>query len=67
VLAVDPANYNLTIDDGAGSITLYVYPATIYSGDAASLDQIVVGWNVSAQYFTSGNLAAEVDTENPGG
>lgn len=61
VLAVDAANFNLTLDDGAGGLILYVYVDTIYSGDSSTLAGIQVGWSVTAQYYTSANLAVEVD------
>ncbi len=64
VTAVDSPGYSLTIDDGNGPITLDVYVDTIYSGDASSLDEIMVGWAVTAQYYTSANLAVEIDTQS---
>lgn len=61
VAAVDPANYAITIDVGGGTLTLTVYVDTIYSGDASALDEIGIGWDITAQYWTSANLAVEVD------
>jgi len=63
VSAIDAANYNLTLDDGSGPLTLFIHAGTIFSGSANSLDDIGVGWSVSAQYYTSANLAVEIDAE----
>ena len=65
VLAIDPAGYNLTLDVGGGSLTLYVYADTLFSGDASSLADIEVGWDVMAQYWTSDDLATEIDAQAP--
>ncbi len=64
VSAVDPANYNLTVLlDGGGSLTLFVYVETIFSGAADTLEDVQVGFSIQSEYFTSGNLAVEIDVE----
>ncbi len=61
VTAVDSAGFNLTLDVGGTPITLFIYVDTIFSGDANILDEVQVGWDVTAQYYTSANLAVEID------
>ncbi|MCA9256798.1 MAG: hypothetical protein KDA33_14215, partial [Phycisphaerales bacterium] len=63
--AVDPLNYSITIlQDGGGEITLHVYVDTVLSGDAGALEDIQVGWDIMAQYWTSANLAVEIDASS---
>jgi hypothetical protein len=63
VTAIDPAGFNLTLDVGGSPLTLFVYAGTTISGSASSWEDIQVGWSVTAQYYTSTNLAVELDGE----
>jgi len=63
VAAVDPASYSITVDHAGGSLVLYVYADTIYSGAANSLEDVGVGYSITAQYYTSADLAVEIDVE----
>ncbi|MCA9253354.1 MAG: S8 family serine peptidase [Phycisphaerales bacterium] len=63
VTAVDLAGFNLTLDVGGSPLTLFVYADTVISGSASQWDDIQVGWSVTAQYYTSTNLAVELDGE----
>lgn len=64
VTAVDPANYSLTVQiTGGGTLALFVYVDTVFSGEANSLEEVQVGFTIQSQYFTSANLAVELDVE----
>jgi hypothetical protein len=61
VTAIDPPGFNLTLDVGGNPLTLYYYAGTIIGGDASTFEDIQVGWTVQAQFYTSTNLAVELD------
>lgn len=61
VTAVDVAGFNLTVDVAGSPQTFFVYAGTIFGGDASKLDEVQVGWTATVQYYSSANLAAEVD------
>jgi len=61
VTAVDAAGYSLNLDVSGTSLTLFIYADTIFSGDASELSEVQPGWTVTAQYYTSANLAVELD------
>ncbi len=66
VTAVDAANYSLTVNNGGMPITLFVYVDTTYGGDASSLADAHFGWTATAQYYTSADLAVELDFDSGG-
>lgn len=66
VTAVDLQAYSITMQNATATLTLFVYPNTIYAGDASSLDTIVVGWDIQAQYFLPINVAEQLDVQPPG-
>ena len=55
--------FNLMVDVGGGPLTLFVHAGTTISADASSWEEMQVGSTVTAQYFTSTNLAVELDGE----
>jgi hypothetical protein len=65
VHAVAPAEYSITINDGGSLTTVYVYAGTVFSGAAPSIEQVVVGYDIEAEYYSSTSLAVHVDTDQP--
>lgn len=65
IVGLDVPGYNLTIDTGSQLVTLYIYPGTVFSGDANRLDAIHVGWTATVQYYPGINLASEIDSQAP--
>lgn len=65
ITAVDLAHYSLTIDEGGQFVTLFVYADTRFTGAADSFEQVAVGYLVEAQYYSSVNLAVQIDTNVP--
>lgn len=64
VHAVDLQQYSITVNVEGALTTVYVYAGTTYTGFAASLEQVTVGHNVEAQFYTSPvNLAVQIDTD----
>jgi len=64
VVAVDAAGFNFTFAVDGELLTLYIHAGTTFSGDANSLSDLEPGWTVNVQYYTSANLAEEVDAMN---
>jgi hypothetical protein len=46
---------------------VYVYADTVYSGFAATLEEVTVGHAIEAQFYTPSNLAVHIDTDPVGG
>ncbi len=63
VSAVDPANFSITIDEEGVLTIVYVYADTTFSGAATSIGEVTVGHMIEAQFYSSVNLAAQIDTD----
>lgn len=65
VQAVNPEAYSVTIDEDGTLTTVFVYADTQYFGTATNLEQIQVGWDIEAEFWTSPLNLATVITSDP--